>query len=429
MRRALVALGLAPWLCLACPGCSSCADEPSAAMGAANARDGDGDGDGGGRSGDGGEDEARTSAGSDASERKRDCLDALMARDDLEGRFVAMLRALCGESINREIPGVAVAVVERGGEGEPPRMVMHFERGVSCFGEDAPVDASTRFRLGSISKVLTAALVLGFVDEREGFALETRVGASGLIPGLVLPPGIRDPSVEALLGQRAGLGPIEPEQVVADDGDWRRALTAAPQREGEHSYVNANYVVLGAMLEGLAGSDYGQLVRARLAGPLGLSTLGADAEVAVAEGAACGHLEEDPDRHPILVSEDLDFMPGDPSWLRPTGGVLADAEDLGRFALAIGGPELPGSAAMLEPGAPVLERSGEPRRYDERYGLGLRAWTLPSGRLVYGHSGDNGSFRAELLFVPGQRAVVILANRGGELAVTRAAALELLDEP
>ncbi|MCA9698637.1 MAG: hypothetical protein KC431_14015, partial [Myxococcales bacterium] len=63
---------------------------------------------------------------------------------------------------------------------------------------------------------------------------------------------------------------------------------------------------------------------------------------------------------------------------------------------------------------------------DERYGLGLRSWRLGDYGRVYGHSGDNGSSHAELVFVPGKRAVVVLANLGVEMPATRAAAMMLL---
>ena len=361
---------------------------------------------------------AEAKQGREIEIRKQRCLDELV--EDVDVRYQPLLRALCAESIDHDIPGVAVAVVER--DGDQLKLVHHTERGLACSTADAPVDASTGFRVGSISKIFTAALALGLVAERGD--LELTGPAVGRIDGAVLPESLADPSLAALLGHTSGLDEISPEAVVADNGDWRRGLTALPldsAAPGFH-YANANYVVVGALLEQIVGRSFEDLLRERIAEPLALGSVTSDPTQAVARGAACGHFAEDQDRHPVSPLEDLDFMPGDPSWLRPTGGVMASAEDLARFALMLGTPALPESAAMLEPGEPVPEGRGR----DERYGLGLRSWRLGDYGRVYGHSGDNGSSHAELVFVPGKRAVVVLANLGVEMPATRAAAMMLL---
>jgi CubicO group peptidase (beta-lactamase class C family) len=348
------------------------------------------------------------------SARKRACVSASLV--GAEPRLHGLIRSLCAEWVEREIPGLALALVE------PDAAPFVLGLGVRCAGEPTLVDAITQFRFGSVSKPVTAALALGLVDAGR---ISLTSSAGTLVPGYEGPAGLADPSLAALLSHRSGLREIDTAQLVEQGGAWLPALTrsAAAGTPGEYHYSNTGYAVIGAMLIATAGQDYQALVSERVAAPLGLESFTVDATLARAP--ACGHLEHDQDRQPIRVAEDLEFMPGDPSWMNPAGGVLGSATDLARFALAIGTEQLPGSAAMLEPGALLPS----PHRTDERYGYGLRSWALDDGVRAYGHSGNNVAFASELLFVPGRRAIVLLANCGAGLPASLAAAERLLADP
>jgi CubicO group peptidase (beta-lactamase class C family) len=347
--------------------------------------------------------------------RKRDCLANALPHAD--PRHHALIRSLCAEWVERDVPGVSLAILE---PDTPPYTLALGQR---CFGDDAPVETDTPFRFGSISKTFTAALALGLVAEGR-LTLERR--ASELIAGYENQSNLPDPTLAALLRHRSGLGDIEPALLVAHEGAWLPALARSPAAgmPGEWHYSNTGYSLIGAMLASASGQDYAALLDARLARALELPSI--TAVPARAQAPACGH---DRDRHPIPMIEDLAFMPGDPRWMDPAGGVLGSATDLARFALALGSDRLPGTAAMLEPGEPLPPEHAHQRRVDERYGEGLRSWTLDEHTRAYGHSGNNVAFAAELLFVPGRRAIVLLANCGVGLPATLAAAEQLLAQP
>jgi CubicO group peptidase (beta-lactamase class C family) len=354
--------------------------------------------------------------------RKRACIEELTANAD--PRLHALLRSLCAEWVQLEIPGVALAVVS----ADPNVAPVHIELGVRCFGDEASIEASTPFRLGSISKTITAALALGLVEEREDLQLTSD---AALIAGFVSQAGLPPPQLGALLRHSSGLGEIEPAKLVDLDGAWLPALAQSPAAGSadEHHYSNAGYSVVGAMLEAVTGQPFATLIDERIAKPLGLRTLTAETGSPAAQAAACGHLAHDRDRHPIRVTEDLDFMPGDPRWMTPAGGLLSSATDLAQFALALGSPRLPGSVGMLERGDLLPPERVHSGHRDERYGQGLRSWALEGEVRAFAHSGNNGGFAAELLLVPGRRAIVLLANRGLEMPATLAAAEALLREP
>ena len=357
-----------------------------------------------------------TEAKPELAPRKRSCAQEVGAT--LGPRYEALAAPLCAEWLERKLPGVALAIVEPGAEP------IHVELGWRCFGAPESVGPETLFRLGSVSKSLTAAMVCGAIAEGH-LALETKAST---LPDFVDQPGTPTPTVAGLLGHRSGLGDIVPERLVEHEGAWLPALAASPSAGavGEFHYSNTGYSLLGALVEEAFDQPYAELVDVRLASPTELGRLSAWTSP-LPEDAACGHLERDADRHPIRIDEDLDFMPGDPGWMSPAGGVLASASDLARFALEIGGEALPGTAAMLEPGEPLPEAQRKARREDERYGAGLRSWALADGARAYGHSGNNEAFAAELLFVPGRRAIVLLSNCGAGLPATSLAAERLLE--
>jgi CubicO group peptidase (beta-lactamase class C family) len=349
------------------------------------------------------------------SARKRACVDELTTGVDL--RLHALLRSLCSEWVELEIPGLALAYVE------PGAAPIHVELGVRCSGEPGEVTATTAFRLGSITKTVTAALALGLVDERDDLELTSD---ATLIPGFRSPAGLAPPQLGALLDHRSGLGEIDGIALVILGGAWLPALAGSHAKPpGEYRYSNAGYAVLGAMLEAVSGQPYAALIEARVAWPLGLTSLTADVTT---PAGACGHLVHDRERHPIPIAEDLDFMPGDPRWMDAGGGLLSSAEDLAHFALALGSEALPGSEAMLELGEPLPSGPEHAGRDDLRYRYGLRSWRR-AGRRLYGHSGNNVAFSAELVFVPGERAIAIVANTGVKLPATLAAAEALLASP
>lgn len=353
-------------------------------------------------------DEAR-----DEDVRKRECVATLTA--DADPQLHALMRSLCAEWVERQVPGVSFAWVR------PGQPAVHVELGVRCNGEPEPVTGRTAFRLGSVSKPITAALVLALIEEGK----LARTSTAALVPGFVAPPGLQPPQLDELLQHRSGLGEIEPAVLVELDGAWLPALarSRAAGPPGTWHYSNAGYALLGAMLEQASGQSYAQLVAERIAAPLGLSRTTADPKL---DEAACGHLVDDVERRPISVRDDLAFMPGDPRWMIPAGGLLSSATELASLAMAIGSKALPGSAAMLEPGERLPAEHARAGHRDERYGYGLRSWQIDANTRMFGHTGNNAAFVAELRMIPGVGAIAILANSGVELPATIAAAEALL---
>ena len=139
-----------------------------------------------------------------------------------------------------------------------------------------PVTTDTAFALASVSKTLTAAVVLQLVDEGR-LSLDDRVAP--LLPGYALHPRI---TVRELLDHTSGLpdyflnGKIdrplqsEPDAAWTAQDAWDYVLGPRKRfRPGKvWYYSNTNYLLLGELVEAVTGRPLAKEIRSRLLDPL-----------------------------------------------------------------------------------------------------------------------------------------------------------------
>jgi D-alanyl-D-alanine carboxypeptidase len=122
-----------------------------------------------------------------------------------------------------------------------------------------PITPDTLFQVGSISKLMNAAMIHQFVAEGR-LKLSDRI--SDLLPAVPLPAG-NGIQVQHLLDHVAGLPGDAP--AFPDGGLW---TAYAP---GAHwHYSNTGYEILGKLLEHLGGKPLDQLIEQRIFMPLGM---------------------------------------------------------------------------------------------------------------------------------------------------------------
>jgi CubicO group peptidase (beta-lactamase class C family) len=182
------------------------------------------------------------------------------------------------------------------------------------------------FRIGSTSKQFTAALTLMLVEEGK-LRLDGHI--TDYLPDYPSATGTRI-TLAQLLSHSSGI----PEYVTRDDFFTRKA--PAPQTPAEllarfdslplefepgsrWSYSDANYVVLGVILERVSGLSFSQLIQTRIARPLGLSTLAVDDD-AIVPHRAYGYYRTD-----SLVRQEPVI---DPSAAFGAGALRISAHDL-----------------------------------------------------------------------------------------------------
>lgn len=152
------------------------------------------------------------------------------------------------------LPGMTLGMVTADGR----RTVMNF--GYANADAMTPIKPATLFQVGSISKLMVAAVLHQLAGERR-LRLSDRV--SQLLPGVPLPAG-NQIEVQHLLDHVAGLPSDTP--MFVPGGLW---TAYAP---GEHwHYSNTGYEILGKLTEHVGGKPLSQLLRERIFVPLGMS--------------------------------------------------------------------------------------------------------------------------------------------------------------
>ncbi|WP_170136020.1 serine hydrolase [Nannocystis exedens] len=333
-------------------------------------------------------------------------------------RYARIVAAFCAEHHNLAGVGASLAIVE--GDG-PPFVAT---AGSACLAGQA-VTADTRFRVGSITKLLTAALVLRQVDAGR---LELDAEVARVLPELAAGVDERAGAItwRQLLTHTAGVPDPSPLELGAE---WLTALGERPlwrEPGALWSYSSDGYALVGAALARLREVEFSRLFADELLAPLGLGAAVLEPGLALRTGAACGHLGRGERARAFSVVDDLALGTGDARWTAPAGGaILAAAElvtavrdlvDPGRSPLS---PTARGELLAAE--VPTFERPGE------RYGLGVRVRTSAGGPAIYGHSGATGDFAADLVFVPERKfAAAVLSNTGDPLRITVATVLQEL---
>ncbi len=272
-------------------------------------------------------------------------------------------------------------------------------RGEATGGPPPALDV--QFRIGSITKTLTAVRVLQLV--RDGsLTLDTTVGE--VLSGI----GYADRTVRSLLAHASGMQsePAGPwwerspgvgwdELAAAHDG----SAAAFPPGQQFH-YTNLGFAILGRMVERLDGRGWWDGVRQEVLDPLGMTRTTYLPEAPSARGYSV---------HPYART--LHAEPAtDTGAMAPAGQLWSTAADLAAYAgfLVAGDPQVLTIDDLLMASHP---QSGD--RHDRlgfAMGLGFMLVAGGSGVLV-GHSGSMPGFLAGL-FVDRVRGTggVVLAN-------------------
>ncbi|MGX7677047.1 serine hydrolase domain-containing protein [Plantactinospora sp. DSM 117369] len=302
-------------------------------------------------------------------------------------------------------PGLAYAVVR----GE--QVVGQGAWGVDGDGER--ITPRTPFVLGSVTKSFTALAVMQLV---EAGRVELDAPVRRYVPWLRL----ADDSVAAritvrqLLIQTTGL-----PQVVAmgltdrydnTPGALARSVRdlAAVRPTAEpgtvHQYSDANYMILGVLVEEVTGETYGGYLRRQVLDPLGM----VDSAATAAEAAAVGV----PPGHRYYFGRPQRFAPPFDGSGVSYGFLAASLTDLTHYATAQLADGRYAGRAILSPQGVARLHAGQVPAGGGRYAMGWRDGTLgdPAERIVW-HAGATANSFGHILLVPGSDlAVVVLAN-------------------
>jgi CubicO group peptidase (beta-lactamase class C family) len=324
------------------------------------------------------------------------------------GSAIARARALVDLAMSRTLaPGAQIAVT-RGG-----RALWKESFGCADLELDVPVRADTRFRIGSVSKPLTAAAVGLLVEEgkldldapvqryvpdfpRKAWPITTRQLA-GHLAGIRHYEGdefaIRDPYPTV----GAGLAIFEKDSLLFEPGT-------------RFAYSSYGWNLISAVLEGASGESFLALMTRRVFEPAGMTHTAADLPAPIIPGRARFYTRSE------KTGRVTNAPYVDNSYKWAGGGFLSTAEDLVAFAHAL----LEGRLLRPETVQLLWTSMKTADGKDTDYGIG---WTVDrdgKGRRRVRHSGGSMGGTANLVIYPEERLVVALLVNSDESFTGRA---------
>ncbi|HVG44040.1 MAG TPA: serine hydrolase domain-containing protein [Longimicrobium sp.] len=312
------------------------------------------------------------------------------------------------------IPGVQVAVM-RGG-----RLVWSEGFGLAELARRLPVTRETRFRIGSVTKPITAVALARL-------AQDGRLDLDAPIQRYV--PAFPDHGAPVTLRQLAGHLAGVRHYTDAEDTSTRRfasvgeALTVFAADSLLHppgarfSYSSYGYVLLSAAIERAAGEPFTAAMRRLVIRPLGLTHTTFDFADSVVPGrAGLYHRAWDGTSWVGAVTE-APFVELSNRWA--AGGLLSTAEDLVRFGDALLRRRLLDERSLRALWTPQRTAA------DSATGYGLGFFVAPDARQrarVY-HGGNATGATAKFVIYPDDRVVVAILWNGdfGDFAAGRIA--------
>ncbi|MBX3479794.1 MAG: beta-lactamase family protein [Caulobacter sp.] len=294
-------------------------------------------------------------------------------------------------------PGLAFAIVRDG-------TVVTGACGLARLGTDRRVTPDTPFLLGSISKSFTAMAVLQLVEAGK---VDLDAEVSRYLPVFRGRPG-QAITIRQLLSHTSGWSTLQGNQPRkgkgGDEDELARRVAEMAQwtpakAPGERwAYSNANYLILGAVIEAVSGQSYQAYVESRILKPLGMDhSFVVDGRAH--DDMATGHLPWFGGKRPLDDSRPVRSA-------APAGGVVASAGDLARYLAVM----MNGRDDVISAGhkALMMRPAGKASPF---YGLG---WFIDAKRGRVSHSGTSPGVETLATLVPGEKTgVVVLVNAGG----------------
>lgn len=263
-------------------------------------------------------------------------------------------------------------------------------------GQKIPADTLSRYRIGSISKTFTAALVFKAIESKK---LSLNTPLSKFYPKL---PNAKKIQIRHLLQHSSGL------HSFTDDADYLQWNTRAQSQEtllskiqaggslfepgSDYAYSNSNYLLLGYILEKIYKKQYSQILTEQICTPLGLNRTYC--------GGAIDPIERKECRSYSYLQKWGEESETDMSIPGGAGALVSTPSDLLHFAQA------------LFSGALVSKESlAEMMRIEKGFGKGL--FKIPFyEHTSYGHTGAIDGFASMLGYFPEQELGLAICSNG-----------------
>jgi len=295
-----------------------------------------------------------------------------------------------------KIPGVSVAICRDG------QVVKAAGYGLANVELGVPATAETVYQSGSVGKQFTAMAVMMLVEEGKLGLAET---LPKYFPGA--PPAWKNITVRHLLTHTSGIKDWE----GGSDLDYRKDYTEeqlvkvamklrpdfAPG--SQWSYSNTGYVLLGVLVHKASGLFYGDFLKQRVFGPLGMDATRIISEADIVRNRAAGYdLKDGELKNQEWVSPSLNTT--------ADGSLYLTALDLAKWDGALWARKLLKPESYAAMWSPVRLQDGTTYPYGFAWGFDEQR-----GERVVEHGGSWQGFRTAIVRYPDRKlSVIVLAN-------------------
>jgi len=299
-------------------------------------------------------------------------------------------------------PGLSLTVAAGG------RIVWSVSCGYADLRSRRPVTAHTRFRIGSVSKTLTATALAEYGERR-------RVDLDASVERYVdFPSHGGGITLRRLAGHLAGIRHYESQAEAVNRRHFASVTATLAMFAGDRlvaepgtrfSYSSYGYDVIGAALEHVCARDFASLMREAVLAPAHMR----ETTLATAPRAARATFYELEDSGGVRVAPPIDL-----SDRLPAGGFLSTADDLARFGVALTNRTLVGKET-----ARMMFRSQRTTAGEETgHGLGFEVHPSPFGLFVGATGAVDGGTAALLIHVETGIVLALTTNLGYATAVS-----------
>jgi D-alanyl-D-alanine carboxypeptidase len=252
--------------------------------------------------------------------------------------------------------------------------------------------AANRYRIGSITKMFTAAMILQLAEEGKLKLTDT---LDKFFPQI---PNSQKITIAQILAHRSGihdsildrdLRPLSKTNPITKDEMFTLIAKGKPDFEpdAKHSYSNSGYILLGLILEKLTGKPYGEALQERINSKIGLKdTYTATGNIDVNKNEALTYMNLGGDWKQVPETH--------PSFLFSAGAIVSTPNDLAKFIQALFDLKLISQESLA---AMKTIRDGD--------GLGMEPFTF-AGKTFYGHTGGGDNYGAWLAYLPEEKLAV-----------------------
>jgi D-alanyl-D-alanine carboxypeptidase len=293
------------------------------------------------------------------------------------------------------ITGLSLAIVRDG------KIALSKGYGKRSLEDGAPVEADTPFAAGSVTKQFACACILLLaedgklsVDDKvsEYFPDLSRAGDVSLYQLMTHTSGYPDYYPLDFVDRRL-IKPIGVDALIKEYAGGKLDFEPGAR----WSYSNTGYILLGRVVEKVAGEPFGAFLKRRIFEPAGMKNSTFDPSPGT-PGLARGYT-------PFALEGLRPAIPEAEGWLYSAGGLWASALDLARWDIALMGGRIlkPESIRLMT--TPVTLSDGRIKDYG--CGFNVRRDHNREG-IVLSHGGAVSGFRASNTLIPGTKSALVL---------------------